>query len=246
MINRGVNLLSIMAIPIVFSCINNPSENDTIIPDVGRVIKGRMVGSDGKPVSGAAIQIFPSDFVPSLSKSAAMSDDTTDENGRYQIPIADSGVFNLEGLHDTLGVFIDSIIIPHDSEDVVVPDAIFKRLGVIKGISYMPGQNDTNQVRVTLYIPGTRKITKPVIGGKFSFNNVAEGRYQIIIDPTLDEYTVKIIDTAIHAGDTLDLDTVRLDKHEPDTIDIVTSAVWGNWGPNKIYRINKFRRSVSA
>lgn len=237
MIKHKLSLLSIVAVPIVFLCINNPSDNDDTPPDIGRVIKGRMVDSNGKPISGATIRLFPSNFVPSLLKKAAISNDTTDGNGSYQIPVTDSGVYNLEGLNDSLGVFIDSIIIPDDSEDVVIPDTILKPLGAIKGISYMPGQNDTNQVRVTLYIPGTSRITKPAIGGMFSFNNIAEGRYQIILDPTLDEYNVKIIDTAINAGDTLDLDSIELPLFIPDTITISSSSIYGEWGSSKFYKV---------
>jgi hypothetical protein len=231
---------SIPFICLLFLCMNNPSDNDDDT-DNGRVIKGRFTDINNRPVSGAFVRILPINFVPSLSlpKKALLASDTTDGNGNYQIPVADSGVFNLEGSKDDLGVFVDSIVVPNDTNDITIPDNILKKVGVIKGISYMPGQNDTNQVRVTLYIPGTGRITKPVIGGGFSFLGVPEGKYQLIIDPTLNAYNVKIIDTALIAGDTLNMDTVRLDLFEPDTIEILSTSIFGNLGPNKIYRLNQ-------
>jgi hypothetical protein len=102
----------------------------------------------------------------------------------------------------------------------------------------MPGQNDTNQIRVTLYIPGTNRITKPIVGGRFSFDDIPEGSYQIIIDPTLGDYVVVILDTVISSGQELDLDTILINLYEPDTIEINTTSITGIWGPNKIYKIN--------
>jgi hypothetical protein len=226
---------------LLLSCVNNPSntvnETNTI---VGRSIKGRFLDINGKPIVGATVRVYSASYVPSfsLSKKLATITGTTDLNGAYQIPFKDSGLINIDGFKDSLGTFIDSIKIPKDSVDVIIPDKVMKKVGVIKGVSYMPGQNDTNQVRVTLYIPGTGRITKPIIGGKFTFENVPEGRYQIIIDPTLNAYNVKVVDTTLIAGDTINFDTITLKVYEPDTIDILTPSVYGHWGPNKKYRIN--------
>ena len=214
MINQIVKILCICVTLFIFTvlCDKNPVEDNTAPTPTGRAITGNFLDANNRPVAGAFVRLYPVDYVPSisLSKKAGVSIDTTDNNGNYRIPVSDSGTFNLEGQKDTLGVFVDSIVIPNDTDDVVIPDTTLKRLSIIKGISHMPGQNDTNQVRVTLYIPGTGRITKPVIGGKFSFSDVPEGKYQIIIDPTLNDYSVKIIDIIILSGDTLNLDTVEI------------------------------------
>ena len=57
----------------------------------------------------------------------------------------------------------------------------------------MPGLDSINQIRVTMYIPGTNFITKPNIGGIFSFENLPQGTYRIIFDPTNTDYFVKIL-----------------------------------------------------
>jgi hypothetical protein len=219
---------------------SNPANNDTPQEKTGRIITGKFVDWQNKPVSGAIVRLYPVGFVPSLSlsKTKVITIDSTDENGNYQIPISiDSGDFNIEGQKDTIGVFIDSVNVPQDSDDVIVSEKTLKKLGIIKGISHMPGQNDTNQVRVTLYIPGTGRITKPVIGGKFTFSDVPEGKYQLIIDPTLNQYNVRVIDTTILAGDILDLDTILLSIYSPDTVEVTNTTVSGTWGPGKVYRV---------
>jgi hypothetical protein len=221
-------------------CSKNPANNGNTTPQAtGRAIVGKFLDVNNKPISSALVRLFPVDYVPSLSlsKKLTITVDTTDKNGNYRIPVADSGTFNLEGQKDSLGIFIDSVKVPLDTNNVPIPDKVLKKLGIIKGISHMPGQNDTNQVRVTLYIPGTGRITKPVIGGRFTFQDVPEGKYQIIIDPTLNDYEVKILDTMVSSGDTLDLDTVIIQKHKIDTIVINSPTVFGTWGPDIVYKV---------
>jgi|SRR5271157_750269 hypothetical protein len=86
-------------------------------------------------------------------------------------------------------------------------------------------------------MPGTGRITKPLIGGQFSFDNVPAGRYQIIFDPTLNSYNVKVLDVDIAAGECKNLDTVVLANYEPDTIEINQGSVVGTWGPGKVYKV---------
>jgi hypothetical protein len=234
--------LTFLLIPLFLTlfCSKNPADNgNTTPPQTGRAITGKFLDVNDKPISGALVRLFPVDYVPSLSlsKKLAIIVDTTDKHGNYRIPVSDSGIFNLEGQKDSLGVFVDSVKVPKDTNDVPVSDKVLKKLGIIRGISHMPGQNDTNQVRVTLYIPGTGRITKPVVGGKFLFQDVPEGKYQMIIDPTLNDYDVKILDTNLLAGDTLNLDTVVIQKHRIDTIVISSPTVFGTWGPGIVYKI---------
>ncbi len=213
-------------------CMNN---SGTEIPNGASGVTGRLTDANGNPVSGAVVQMVPVNYVPSLTlgKVAGTMLDTTDAKGYYWIPIKDTGVYNIDSHKDTLGVFIDSVRIPDNSNSVQLPDHKMKKLGSIKGISNMPGQNDTNQVRVTLYIPGTGRITKPVIGGAFAFADVPAGTYQIIIDPTLNTYNVKTINVTVAAGATVNLDTVKLSNgldawtiQPSGTFNTLTSIAW--------------------
>ena len=203
------------------------------------VAMGKILTADGKPAAGALVRIVPVDYVPSfaLANTTPVPICTTDAGGNYRIYAIDSGAYNLEAVRDTLGVFKDSIKILPDSLNQNIGEAYLHRLGCISGTSFMPGQNDTNQVRVSIYMPGTGRITKPLIGGKFSFDFVPAGRYQIIFDPTLNTYNVKVLEVDIAAGECKNLDTVALVKYEPDTIEINQRSVTGTWGPGKTYKV---------
>ena len=63
---------------------------------------------------------------------------------------------------------------------------------------------------MTLFIPGTNYLTKPNIGGAFSFSKVPEGTYALFFDPTDPAYFVKIIEVTVTAGEVTDLDTILL------------------------------------
>lgn len=203
-------------------------------------IMGKLVDTGSNPVAGALVRIYPADYVPSFGSGDSLSIpvETTDAKGIYRIGKQSKGVYNIEGEKGNTGAFIDSIEIDQDS--ITVPDAILKLFGKVTGIIHMTGQNDTNQVRVTLYMPGTRRITKPNIGGRFNFDYMPEGSYQMIIDPTLNEYSVKVMNLSVSAGGTLNLDTVYLERYVPDTIDVINNIVNGIWGPNKTYRITVY------
>jgi len=232
--------IPLLFLAIVLSCSNpTPTKSDSTPTTTGRVVKGKLLNESNQPISGAIVRIYSVDFVPSLGtgKRSASSPETTDTNGEFEIPNVDSGTYNIEAEMDSLAGFIDSVKVGKDTIDVKVPDKVLKKFGKITGISHMAGQNDTNQVRVTLYIPGTRRITKPIIGGRFSFDAVPEGSYQIIVDPTLSDYNVKIMNVSVSAGITKDLDTVMIEKIIPDTIDIKATSVSGVWEPTSIYRI---------
>ena len=227
-------MLSMLALAAgIFVCCDKTPTTAGNGSETENAFSGRILYGDGSPAAGVSVRVLPVDNVPSIAAAKSIVV-TTDSNGYYNVAGLDSGLYNVEGLKDTLGVFIDSIAVKAKPS---IPVGILKTVGKITGVTHMEGQSDTNQVRVTLYMPGTSRITKPVIGGRFNFDNMPEGRYQLIIDP-LPQYVVKVIDIPVISGQTLDLDTIRLDLYEPDTIDIYTSSIFGTWGPARTYRLH--------
>ena len=230
--------LSIFAGLVTFvfvSCFDSPTAKS----DGGtRTVSGRLLGSNNSAVSGAIVRMAPANYAPSFSASSSgsVSVDTTDTQGNYQIAVAGSGTYSLDAQKDTLGIFVDSIKISSDSTNIHAPDFKMKKLGMIIGVSNMAGQTDTNQIRVTLYLAGTERITKPAVGGSFSFANVPEGRYQLIIDPTLDQFNVKIIDVSISSGQTLDVGIVKLSSaaavsQPPSNLSYLTPVYYATGSP---------------
>jgi hypothetical protein len=57
-------------------------------------------------------------------------------------------------------------------------------------------------------MPGTGRITKPAIGGKFEFDLVPEGCYILVLDPAPAEYGPKIVYICLNSGDSMSLDTL--------------------------------------
>jgi len=189
----------------------NCMDNSTEIPNgVSHVVSGLVVDNNNKPVSGAIVQIVPVNYAPTstVMTQTSISSDTTDANGNYQISVGDIGAYNIECTNDTVGAFIDSVEVVQNLKEIQAPNLKLKKLGAIIGVSHMPGLNDSSQVHVSLYILGTNLITAPTIGGAFSFENVPEGTYQLILNPTLDAFGLKMITVKVSAGQTLNLDTV--------------------------------------
>ncbi|MBL8028262.1 MAG: carboxypeptidase regulatory-like domain-containing protein [Fibrobacteres bacterium] len=236
---------SIIIIPLAFflQCSNNDNLLGGGGTETGNAFTSGVTGfvqdSANRPVIGAKVYIYPVDHIPSVSAQKILSSTEyiSDNNGRYYIPNVLPGTYNIDAKKDSIGVFIDSVKVAKKDTVTKAPDKKMKKFGRISGVTRMPGQNDTNQVRMTIFIPGTRRITLPNIGGKFSFDEMPEGKYKIIFNPTLQNYNVKIIDTTLKSGQSLNLDTIVMSIFEPDTIDIYSSSVYGTWGPNKVYKI---------
>ncbi len=223
----------------ILYCTVSPVEKSVSGPGIG-VLSGKLVNIQGKPAIGAVVNVVPVEYVPSLGHTALTDVDacTTDSKGEYRIYSLESHYYNFEARSGDIGVFRDSIKVIQDSQEHRLDDMTLSSLGRVTGVTKMPGQNDTNQVRVTLYFVGTRRITKPAIGGAFAFDQVPAGNYQLIIDPTLNSYNVRILNIHLDPGQQLDLDTLLLGVYEPDTITINQTSVSGTWGPGKVYNIN--------
>jgi hypothetical protein len=127
--------------------------------------------------------------------------------------VVDSGTYNIIGeSEDNKSVCIKGIQIT-DTGIINVPTFTVMAPGTIRGVSFMPGLDSVNQIRVTMYIPGTDFYTKPFIGGAFSFSRVPPGSYTLIFDPTDTDYLVKLVTIIVPSGGVADLDTVTLSKY---------------------------------
>lgn len=209
-------LLSLIVVSFCLSCTMNPGNGSEI--GNSRTISGKIVTSDGKPAADVEVKLFASNYAPGIilakSSSEKMSSRNvviyTNSDGVYTIPLPDTGSYNVLGeSSDYKYVFIQDILVT-DSQDVTLPADTLRAPGKIQGISHMPFLDSVNQIRVTMYMPGTDLITKPNVGGEFQFSNVPAGEYRLIFDPTISDYYVKILKVKVESGKTLDLDTVIL------------------------------------
>jgi hypothetical protein len=207
---------------LIFHCTSKPNENETAgnTETENVALRGRLLDIKGNPVPSALVYAYSADHMPpqSTTKRYLVVKDTTDSNGEYRIHAQDTGYFNIEGIKDTLGVFLDSIHVPSKTTDTDVEDGIMKRLSSVKGTSHMPGLDDSNQVRINIYIPGTNRSASPSFGGRFTFRAIPEGNYSIYFVPFYPEYAIKVVDIFVTAGDTMDLDTVWIEISGSDSV----------------------------
>jgi hypothetical protein len=189
-------------------------------------VTGKLLDSQGKPAVGAKVWLVDSASIPSFTNAVGKrsnvtrgSDTTvlTNQAGNYFIPLPDDGTYNLFGETEKgLKVMIARIKVVEDewkkSKDssVKVATAIVTPPGEIRGVSFMPGQDSINQVRVIIAVPGTNFTTIPNIGGVFSFTKMPQGTYTLIFNPTLPDYNVKIMTVNVESGKVTNLDTVIL------------------------------------
>ncbi len=202
-------LFALMAMLLIVRC----SDTDTGAGNGSQTTNGAMgvvYLPDGvTPAPLTTVHLLPNDLIPALGTTTpGVLATITNESGEYSFAPTQAGLYNIEAARDTLGGFLDSVSIDPDSAHF--PDIVLQPSGQIKGVTHLVGQSDTNQVRVTLYMPGTQHITFPAIGGAFSFAQMAPGSYQLVIVPTLSDYFVKVLDLSLSAGQMLDLDTIYL------------------------------------
>lgn len=209
---------ALLAVTAFFRCSTTPSPVANGTAETGGAkVAGLLYNSDGSRAAGVSVNLYSANFTPSLTKlkagTAKQSADSTvvtDAQGHYSIPLPDSGVYNIVGVAgDGKSVFIDSVVVRDTNAVAVRPDTV-RVPGEITGVSFMPGQDSINQIRVIMYMPGTNFMTKPSIGGAFSFIYVPQGTYQLIFDPTYNTYDVKILTVKVTSGAATNLDTVLL------------------------------------
>jgi hypothetical protein len=176
-----------------------------------RGIYGILVDTEGKPVSGAVVELYNVDMVPAISKTMAGVPDTTNIYGEYAIPVdsTDTSTYNIKGEGgNNAVVIIDSIKCGNDAADVDAGTDTLKSPGSVRGVVLLKAGVD---LRGTLiYISGTNYMTATNINGEFMLGDVAEGTRTVTIVSRIDEYPP--IDTTIQvkSGETYDLDTIRL------------------------------------
>lgn len=199
--------LTVGAIGVLALYCSNPTGHAGNASQTGNV-KGTLAKVGGSPASNAKVRFISVDYNPSGSAKvlATIDSTTTDSDGNFGLDL-DTGTYNMFAEDDTLLAYEDSITVGDDT--ITITDTV-KAPGKITGISFMPGQDSANQARVTIYAPGTDFYVKPDVGGAFSFDNVPEGTFRLIFDPTLDQYDLKIISISVTSGETTDLDTVIL------------------------------------
>jgi hypothetical protein len=160
---------------------------------------------------------------PSGHEPVYVAQTTTDINGKYEFTVPDEGEYNIIALIERKSVLIDSVKII-DTNSITLPTAVVQLSGSINGVILLAGLNPDNQIRATLYIPGTGLSTRPSIGGTFTFDKVPQGKYILVIEPTDIDFPVTVQSVKVAAGNQTNLDTIIIYGNKISGLPIISAG----------------------
>lgn len=161
---------------------------------------GQVFLADGIPAVGARVRFYSVDHVPQpggLPKRAGIVFEArTDEEGRYRADSLPNGEYNILGDLDGAVSFSDSVLImgarpalPTDT--LLVP-------GTVSGRVLMQPKDDPRSA--TVQVLGTNVFANLDEDGAFTLPSLADGRYNVRILTTLDEYTPLYAGIRVRSG----------------------------------------------
>ncbi|MBN1760819.1 MAG: hypothetical protein JW863_20995 [Chitinispirillaceae bacterium] len=243
-----------------------PSSQDEA-GNISQTGNGRVAGilyvSDGAtPARNAIVTIRPraslADTV-GLGIGKRLADTatvTTDDSGKFEFDSTlDTGLYVIEANQgDTALGLIDSVHVTDPDSTVVVEDTL-KPAGSITGTIYLSEGGDVRKVFILAF--GINRFATPNTDGQFSFDSLAEGKYDLRIISSLDDYAV--LDTfgvPVVSEEVTDLDTLRIPFTgipTPENLtvfyDTLTNSVTLSWetaDPSLVQGYNVLRREGTS
>jgi hypothetical protein len=197
----------------------NPSQHTGNGSDVGNgMIAGIIFKPDGKTAAAGA-KVFLrkkqslADTMGILAKKSAAADTATsitDENGKFVIDSVDTGVYVIESSDGNNNLaFKDSVFIVETDTTIIVPPDTLKPAGALKGVIRLSEGGDPRKVFVLAF--GIDRFARVNEDGSFRFTMLAEGKYDLRIIASLDDYGVlDTLNIPVNSADTTNLGTVEL------------------------------------
>ena len=172
--------------------------------------KATVYGPDNSPTAGATVHIVPVNYIPGTTAGSTggstLYNTTTDQNGQYQIPRLDDGMYNILIQKDSLGSIQDSVTIGATGS---VTNDTLQPMGSL--MARVEVQANHNPQTVTIQVLGTYYYTNVDSAGRFIIANLAAGTYTLRVITTLAEYTPTYKSISVRAGKTDTLPTpIRL------------------------------------
>jgi len=117
---------------------------------------GTIIGNDKQPASKTLVVLLPENADP-LRDSAPMVADTTDDLGRFVLPVSHQGVFNIQAVHlvNMTRLLIRGISVAAGDDSIEVSADTLKASGFVR--VELPDSID--RANGYLYIPGTTVFT---------------------------------------------------------------------------------------
>jgi hypothetical protein len=209
--------------------------------------------ADGKtPAVGAKIAIYHSSDTTHIPVYTA----TTDSKGRYAVDSIQfqNGYYNINSRLDKLAAMQDSVFILSNNTSSISDDTLFDTR-TLSGFAAL--QPNNNVQTVTVHVLGTNTKVNVNDKGVFTIEELALGKYTLMLVSTLSEYTPLYyrITVSPTSSDTLH-DTLRLPytgipivaglSASYDTLQGVVTVFWNKTSYFDFQRYNIYRTDASS
>src|SRR3989339_1676222 len=248
---------------VLFSCEKKPTDvgGGVETGNTSAMVMGKLYLADGHtPAANATLHIRKKTVLADTSEAGlhkVLADTaatvTTDDTGGFAIDSINPGLYVIEGAEDSNVVLIDSVAVTSQDSTVVLPPDTLKPAGALKGVIYLSEGGDPRKVFILAF--GIDRFAGVNTDGSFKFSNLAEGKYDLRIISSLDNYGV--LDTfgiSVISADTANLDTIRLPfigiptpKNVSivyDTLRQIVTLTWAKADTALAKTYNVYRRNV--
>jgi hypothetical protein len=178
----------------------------------------------------------------------------TNSIGEFSIDSIDTGIYTIECTDggNNLAV-IDSVSVRYFDSTVVLPPVALKPAGAIKGAVRLA--EGGNPRKVFVIAAGIDRFTTADTNGLFTFERLAEGKYWLEFQPTLDNYGV--LDTmgiSVTSAETTDIGVIELPftgipiiknpTASYDTLQQKVTISWDRLSAEMVKSFNVYRRAI--
>jgi len=255
---RYIKALAALAAMLIFLYCNKPIDVGGGTSENGNaMIVGKLVYTTGAPAINAVVHLRKKTVLGDTALAKTFADTaatvTTNDTGGFSIDSIDPGLYVIEGAKDSDVVLIDSVAVTSQDSTVTLPPDTLKPAGALKGIIYLSEGGDPRKVFILAF--GIDRFAGVNTDGSFKFSNLAEGKYDLRIISSLDNYGV--LDTfgiSVISADTANLDTIRLPfigiptpKNVSivyDTLRQIVTLTWAKADTALAKTYNVYRRNV--
>jgi hypothetical protein len=214
---RTYKVISIVcaAIALFFAC--TPINNAGTVTQTGNpTVAGILYAPGGKaPAVHATVHIrkksaladtVGSGLGKTLTDTATV---ITNDSGIFHIDSLDTGTYVIEGKNGNNLVLIDSVPVKSKDSTLTLPPDTLKPAGAIKGVIRLSEGGDTRKVFILAF--GIDRFARVNADGSFKFSTLAEGKYDLRLISSLDDYGVwDTLNISVKSGDTVYMDTIIL------------------------------------
>jgi hypothetical protein len=181
---------------------------------------------------------------------------TTNDSGKFVIDSIDTGVYIVVGTDGGNNLSQnDSVPVKNKDSTVALPPDTLKPAGAIKGVINLSEGGDPRKVIVLAF--GVDKLARVNTDGSFKISFLAEGKYDLRLISTLDNYGVlDTLNIHVKSADTTNLDTIQIPftgiptpkglRISYDSLVQIVRVSWNKIDSNLARGFNIYRRNTDS